>query len=93
MSKFQPEIKNSLNSPHQSSHKFVIKDVQHARWPKGAKKNLTFLCQSKDYLVMRDHLVDDAVADLEIKIQEYCSENVDVYSPDVKELCIAKYSK
>ncbi|XP_050543343.1 uncharacterized protein LOC126906674 isoform X2 [Daktulosphaira vitifoliae] len=98
VSKIQPEIitnkllSNNQNSLNQSSQKFVIKDVQHARWPKGSKKNLTFLCQSKDYLVMRDHLVDDAVTDLETKIQEYCLENIDMYSPALEELCIAKYS-
>lgn len=84
------------NSPSYLARKnyhnnFTIQDLQHARWQKGSLKTLTFLCLSKDYLVMRDHLIDDTLTDLEFKIQDYCSKITEPYSPVENELCLAKY--
>ncbi|XP_050420950.1 uncharacterized protein LOC126833572 isoform X2 [Adelges cooleyi] len=95
VSQIQPlEYKSPvIQSPNRSltPNIFTIKDVQYARWLKGSSKTLTFLCQHKDYLLMRDHLVDDAVADLEVKLQEYCVEVAYPYSPAIGELCLAKF--
>jgi len=42
--------------------------------------------------MMRDHLIDDTLADLEAKIQEYCVTATDpLYIPAENELCLAKY--
>lgn len=70
-----------------------VKDVQYARWLKGSVKTLTFLCMYEDYLVMRDHLIDDALADLETKIQDYCVKITEPYNPANDELCLAKFCK
>jgi len=70
----------------------TLKDVQYARWLKGAVKTLTFLCVNGDCLMMRDHLIDDTLADLEAKIQEHCVTAADpLYTPAENELCLAKY--
>ncbi|XP_060870995.1 uncharacterized protein LOC132945306 isoform X4 [Metopolophium dirhodum] len=74
------------------SNMLTIKDVQYARWLKGAVKTLTFLCVNGDCLMMRDHLIDDTLADLEAKIQEHCVIAADpLYTPAENELCLAKY--
>ncbi|XP_022162071.1 uncharacterized protein LOC111027893 isoform X3 [Myzus persicae] len=74
------------------SSMLTIKDVQYARWLKGAAKTLTFLCVNGDCLMMRDHLIDDTLADLEAKIQEHCLTVADpLYTPAENELCLAKY--
>jgi hypothetical protein len=76
------------------SNMLTIKDVQYARWLKGAVKTLTFLCVNSDCLMMRDHLIDDTLTDLEAKIQEYCVTAVDpLYTPVENELCLAKYGE
>lgn len=69
----------------------TIKDIQYAKWQKGSFKTLTFLCIYQDYLVMRDHLVDDALTDLEAKIQSYCAITKEPLIPTKDELCLAKY--
>lgn len=72
----------------------TIKDVQYARWLKGAVKTLTFLCVNDDCLMMRDHLIDDTLADLEAKIQEHCVTAANpLYTPAENELCLAKYGE
>jgi hypothetical protein len=58
----------------------------------GSSKMLTFLNIYQDYLVMRDHMIDDALADLEAKIQNYCM-SITSYCPVENELCLAKYSE
>ncbi|XP_050056969.1 uncharacterized protein LOC114132611 isoform X5 [Aphis gossypii] len=75
------------------SNMLTIKDVQYARWLKGAVKTLTFLCVNGDCLMMRDHLIDDTLTDLEAKIQEHCMTAVvdPLYTPAKNELCLAKY--
>ncbi|KAL4112570.1 hypothetical protein QTP88_016325 [Uroleucon formosanum] len=74
------------------SNMLTIKDVQYAKWLKGAVKTLTFLCVNGDCLMMRDHLIDDTLADLEAKIQEHCVTAADpLYTPAENELCLAKY--
>lgn len=75
----------------QLSNSLTIKDVQHAKWLKGSLKTLTFLYIYQDCLVMRDHLIDDALTDLEHKIQDYCATITEPYSPVENELCLAKY--
>lgn len=70
----------------------TFKDVQNAKWPKGLTKTLTFLCIFEDYFVMRDYLIDNALADLETNIQKYCSStDLEPYFPAENELCLAKY--
>lgn len=69
----------------------TIKDVQYARWPKNSSKTLTVLCTYQDCLVMRDNLIDDALVDLEAKIQDYCLTLTEPYCPVENELCLAKY--
>jgi len=44
--------------------------------------------------MMRDHLIDDTLADLEAKIQEYCVTTADLlYTPAENELCLVKYGE
>ncbi|XP_026816248.1 uncharacterized protein LOC113555865 isoform X3 [Rhopalosiphum maidis] len=74
------------------SNMLTTKDIQYVRWLKGAEKTLTFLCVNGDCLMMRDHLIDDTLTDLEAKIQEYCVTAVDpLYTPAENELCLAMY--
>ncbi|XP_015365660.1 PREDICTED: uncharacterized protein LOC107162970 [Diuraphis noxia] len=74
------------------SNMLTIKDVPYAKWLKGAVKTLTFLCVNGDCLMMRDHLIDDTLADLEAKIQEHCVTTTNpLYTPAENELCLAKY--
>lgn len=80
-------------SDKQFTNTLTIKDVQLAKWPTGSSKLLTFLCIYQDALVMRDHLIDDALTDLEIKIQDHCATITEPYSPIENELCLAKYSE
>lgn len=75
----------------QFSNILTTKDVQFAKWKKGSSKTLTFLCFSHKYFVMRDHLTDDALTDLETKINDYCSSINETYSPVANELCLVKY--
>lgn len=84
----------SLNNK-QFLNMLTIKDVQYARWLKGSSKTLTVLCMYQDCLVvMRDHLIDDTLADLETKIQNYClTITKEPYLPTENELCLAKYSE
>lgn len=69
----------------------TIKDVQFAKWQNGSCKTLTFLCVYLDYIVMRDHVIDDALSNLENKIQDYCATITEPYYPVDNELCLAKY--
>jgi len=47
-----------------------------------------------DCLMMRDHLIDDTLADLEAKIQEHCVTAANpLYTPAENELCLAKYGE
>lgn len=81
------------SSDNRFSQSLTMKDVQHAKWLKGSSKTLTFLCVYQDCLVMRDHMIDDTLTDLEQKIQDYCASVTEPYSPVENELCLAKYSE
>lgn len=72
---------------------FTIKDVQYAKWLIGSSKMLTVLCIYQDCLVMRDHMIDDILTDLETNIQNHCLTIAEPYSPAENELCLAKYCK
>lgn len=90
-------LTNSLsynsNSPNKRfSNTLTIKDVQFAKWPIPSMKTLTFLSIYQDCLIMRDHMIDDALTDLETKIQDHCL-TTPSYCPAEKELCLAKYSE
>uniref|UniRef100_A0A2H8TG30 Tudor domain-containing protein 1 n=1 Tax=Melanaphis sacchari TaxID=742174 RepID=A0A2H8TG30_9HEMI len=86
------ETTDATEHSERFSNMLTIKDVQYAKWLKGAVKTLTFLCVNGDCLMMRDHLIDDTLTDLESKIQEYCVTAIDpLYTPAENELCLAKY--
>lgn len=70
----------------------TIKDVQHAKWQKGSLKVLTVLGIYQNYFVMRDHMIDDTLNNLESKIQDYFMTVLESYSPTENELCLVKYS-
>jgi len=69
----------------------TIKDVQYPKWLIGSTKMLTVLCTYQDCLVMRDHMIDDTLTDLELKIQDHCLTIAEPYSPAENELCLARY--
>lgn len=58
----------------------------------GSLKTLTLLSVYQDCLIMRDHMIDDALTDLEAKIQDHCMK-ITSYCPVENELCLAKYSE
>lgn len=68
----------------------TIKDLQYAKWSNDSSKLLTFVIVYKDCLILRDHMIEETLADLEVQIQGYCKIS-EPYSPTENELCLAKY--
>ncbi|VVC36208.1 Hypothetical protein CINCED_3A022077 [Cinara cedri] len=81
-----------ISAPYKSNNMLTIKDIQYAKWFKGASKLLTFVIVYKDCLILRDHMIDETLGDLETQIQDYCKTVSNSYSPTENELCLAKYS-
>lgn len=69
----------------------TIKNVNYVKWLNGSLKLLTFLIVYKDCLIMRDHVIEEMLEDLEMKIQDFCKIPPKSYSPAENELCLAKF--